>query len=154
MVKMSDYSEMEAALAGLVVAGPVEEAVIAEAEQSLGVRFPPSYRFFLSKFGAAFGQGLDLAGLFVQENQERPPLWVHVVDSTHELRHDSGGAIPKEYVPVSGDGCDLIYYIDTGRANADGESPLVALGPGADDLIIADSFLDYVVRTRRGRITH
>jgi len=45
-------------------AGGASEATISHAEATLGVRFPPSYRSFLAHFGAAYCNGLELAGLF------------------------------------------------------------------------------------------
>ncbi len=148
----SNYAEMKAALAGAVIAGPAEEATIAQAEQLLGVRFPPSYRSFLSEFGAALCEGFELAGLFVQEDESRPPQWMDVVKSTHQLRRGSDDLIPREYIPVSGDGGDYIYYIDTSVIGPDGESPVIALGPGVDGVVIAESFSDYVIRASRGQI--
>jgi SMI1-KNR4 cell-wall len=46
------------------VAGGASEATILQAEATLDVRFPPSYRSFLAQFGATHCNGFELAGLF------------------------------------------------------------------------------------------
>src|SRR5215813_8270290 len=47
------------------VAGGASEPTISQAEATLGVRFPPSYRSFLARFGAGFiCGGFEVAGLF------------------------------------------------------------------------------------------
>ena len=101
-----DYAEMKAVLAEAIVAGPAQEMTVARAEKSLGVKFPPSYRFFLSEFGAALCEGFEVAGIFAQEDESHPPLWMDVVKWTHQLRRGSRDLIPLEYIPVSGDGGD------------------------------------------------
>jgi hypothetical protein len=37
-----------------VIAGGASELAICQAEMTLGVRFPPSYRAFLARYGAGF----------------------------------------------------------------------------------------------------
>lgn len=142
---MSRFDEMDVALRGAVTAGAAGDEAIAQAEQTLGVRLPPSYRFFLRTYGAALCEGFELAGLFDDMPGTGPPTWSNVVSSTLRLRRTSKGAIPHAYVAVSGDGGDYIYYIDTARTRHDGESPIVALGPGIDGAAIAESFLEYVI---------
>jgi SMI1-KNR4 cell-wall len=46
------------------VAGGASEPTISQAEATLDVRFPPSYRSFLARFGAGFSRGIEVAGLF------------------------------------------------------------------------------------------
>jgi len=47
------------------VAGGASKPTISQAEATLGVRFPPSYRSFLARFGAGFiRNGFEVAGLF------------------------------------------------------------------------------------------
>lgn len=150
---MSEFAQMESVLAGATVAGPAMESMISDAEGKLGVSFPPSYRFFLEKFGAALCDGFELAGLFASPVEDEPPLWVDVVASTLRLRRASKEMIPQEYVAVSGDGGDFTYYIDTKRRRPDGESPIVALGPGVDSVAIAETFSDYVIRATYGGIS-
>ncbi|NLI47387.1 MAG: SMI1/KNR4 family protein [Acidobacteria bacterium] len=143
---------LEELIAKRLHAGPAPESVIWEAEKSLGVVFPPSYRRFLMKFGAALGEGFELAGLFEQGGEDEPPQWNHVVSQTLRLRRASHHQLPPSLIAVLGDGEDHVYYIDTTRRRADGESPVVAIGPGTDNVVIADNFSVFVIRIHKGRI--
>jgi hypothetical protein len=144
---MADLEQVEQLLASAMVAGPVDDKAIQVAESELSVRFPPSYRLFLSRFGAALCQGFRIEGLFEAENDDEPPLWSNVVTSTLQLRRGSQGQIPNEYVPVSDDGGDYTFYLDTTRADSQGECPVIVLGPGADSVVVAEDFFDFVVRS-------
>ncbi len=149
---MSLRSDYDAVLSRATVSGHVEEAVIRKAETSLGVTFPPSYRAFLEEFGAALGDGFEIAGLFNDEVDHGPPQWNHVVKRTLRIRRASGDRVPKGYIAVSGDGGDHIYYLDTTRKRQDGECPVIALGPGAEGVVIAEEFVEFVVRLSKREI--
>lgn len=150
---MAKDDEMGEICAKGLYAGPASESAIREAEKSLGVVFPPSYRRFLMKFGTAVGEGFELVGLFEQTSDAEPPQWTHVVSQTLRLRRASHHQLPLGLIAVSGDGEDHVYYIDTMRSGADGECPMVAFGPGADNVVIADSFSDFVIQAHQGKIT-
>lgn len=150
---MAKVDEMEELCAKGQFVGPASESAIREAEKSLGVVFPSSYRRFLMKFGAALGEGFESAGLFEQTGDAEPPQWTHVVNQTLRLRRASHHQLPLGLIAVSGDGEDHVYYIDTSRRRADGESPVVAIGPSADNVVIAESFSDFVILAHQGRIT-
>jgi hypothetical protein len=136
--------------------GPVAEPDIAAAERELGIRFPTSYRVFLKHFGAAWlPSSYEVAGLGPGRcTDPTPPLWEHVVDVTAQIRRASRGLIPKEYIRFSGDGGDYAFYLDTGHVGANGESPVVVLGPGRDGVIIAHSFVEFVERAVSGRLEY
>ena len=53
--------------------GPASEASIAAAEQTLGLLFAPSYRLFLSRFGASLSTGCELYGLPQPTDRNQPP---------------------------------------------------------------------------------
>lgn len=138
---MADIAEIRELLeADSLVAGGSSEASIEEAEAALGVRFPPSYRAFLSQYGAVG----EIAGLFEAGDEDEPPLWSDVVTDTLLTRKVSRGRILNEYIPIAGDGSDFHYYLDTSHTDARGECPMIVLGPGADGLVIADDFCDFV----------
>jgi hypothetical protein len=61
--------------------------------------------------------------------------------------------IAKEYVPISDDGGDYTFYLDTAHLGPERECPVIVLGPGADAVIVADDFLDFVCRAFAGRIS-
>jgi hypothetical protein len=149
----SILDRLKRAIANGKYAGPVAEVDIAAAELELGVRFPTSYRVFLKHFGAAWLQSYEIAGLGPGRcTDPSPPLWVHVVDVTVQMRRASRGLIPNEYIRFSSDGGDFAFYIDTYHMGAKAESPVVVLGPGRDGVIIAHSFVEFVELAASGRM--
>jgi antitoxin YobK len=148
---MADIQDINELLKNATMAGGVDERSILKAEEALGIRFPPSYREFLSQFGAAFCTKLEISGLFnAGDDDDQSPLWSNVVTSTLQLRRASRGLIPNEYVPISDDGGDHTFYLDTSRCNAQDECPVIVLGPGADIVVVADDFFDFVSRSVKG----
>lgn len=132
--------------------GPVADSDIAAAEESLGVRFPTTYRVFLKHFGAAWlPESFEIAGLGPGRcTDPAPPLWVHVVDINARSRRTSR----TELIRFSGDGSDCAFYLDTGSVDANGECPVIALGPGRDNDIIAHSFVEFVECAVSGRLEY
>jgi hypothetical protein len=61
--------------------------------------------------------------------------------------------IPNEYVPISDNGGDYTYCLDTSRSNSQGECPVIVLGPGADAVVVADNFFDFVLRSFSGGLS-
>ncbi len=131
------------------VAGPASENMIRDAEQALGVAFPPRYREFLAAFGAALCPAFEIAGLFRSTGNDEPPLWTDVTVFTKQMRRGSRGMIPHEYVAISSDGGDYTFYLDSGGGKG-GENPVVVLGPGADAVVVATDFFDFVSRSSSG----
>lgn len=132
--------------------GAVTEDRIAAAEAELEVSFPRSYRLFLSRYGAAVGDGFEVAGLpNTRATDPEPPFWENVIDRTLRLRRVSRGHIPMDYVPLASDGTDYMFYLATRSVGSDGECPVVVLGPGLHDIEAASSFLDWIERANEGR---
>ena len=139
-------------LAGCETAGPATDIMVADAEQKLDVTFPVSYRLFLKKYGAALCRGFDLAGVFEGGDDDAPPLWSKVVESTKQLRRGSRGSLPLGYVAISDDGGDYVFFLDTSCLTPHGECPVVVLGPGRDGDMVASDFFDFVIRMVAGRL--
>ncbi len=57
--------------------------------------------------------------------------------------------IPHAYVAISSDGGDYTFYLDSGGGKG-GEHPVVVLGPGADAVVVATDFFDFVSRSSSG----
>lgn len=149
---MSNNDIMKDLLKDCSCAGPASEVSIRSAEEQLGVHLPPSYRKFLATFGAALCPGFEIAGLYPRTEGDEPPLWLHVVTATLQLRRGDG-MLPTGYVAISGDGGDFTYFLDTANADSRGECPVVALGPGVDGKVIAGDFPEFVSRAFESRIT-
>lgn len=132
--------------------GPVPQSQIDHAERVLGVSFPFSYRVFLRYFGASLAfPPYEIAGLpATRRSDVETPLWSNVIDDTEMTRRASRGYIPHPYIAFSSDGADCTYYLDTALVDQEGESPVVALGPGHDADVVAASFAEFVARVAAG----
>jgi len=131
--------------------GGASGEMIVAAEDRLAVRFPPTYRRFLATYGAALVQGCEIAGLYEHGNPEQCPYWTHVVDLNVTTREHSP-MLPATYLRVGDDGCDCSYYLDLSHPDADGEYPVVVLGPGCDNLVLARTFVEFAARYVRGEL--
>ncbi|SMF53220.1 SMI1/KNR4 family protein [Pseudobacteriovorax antillogorgiicola] len=95
------------------------EATITEAESSLRVSFPQSYKEFLSKYGLFAANGNIIAGIWRDLNS---PSASNVVTLTEAFRisnlvHD----VKKNFVVLSFDG-DWYEGLDTSRSVNEGDS--------------------------------
>jgi hypothetical protein len=120
---------------------PQPEDRVARAEQALGVVFPPTYRRFLRELGAGGVGGEEVYGLVNDDfTDDRPP---QAVGLTRAFREQ--GQIADGLVVVHALGQGTYHALDTTRANADGEAPVVAFTPGlstagGDHERVADDF--------------
>jgi len=138
----SALAKLDAAFGPCFNSGPVAEATIASAESDLGLRFPPSYRTYLARFGATLGNGVEIFGLPQPSDPNQPPQWSHVVKSTVGYRPS---ALPENSVAISHDGMELGYFLVCSPSDADFEGPVVEWGPFHDGgKTIADSFIAFV----------
>ena len=144
---MSDSNRILTELRRIVAerdhAGPASDDAIAAAESELGVTFPPSYRVFLTHFGAGgIPAPYDIIGLpRCRASDPSPPMWSHVLDVATQLRRHSDH--PPTLIPISSDGCGVNIYLDASRTDDSGECPVLARGPGFDDIDVAPSFLAF-----------
>ena len=137
--------ELRSLLAPDRVAGPVPLEAVAAAERELKVSFPRAYRLFLLHFGAALLPGREIVGIDPNyTDPEAPPLYRNVVQVTLRGRRVSRGYIPDSLIPISSDGCDDTFYLDTAADSGHGEAPVVVHGPGRDGIRVADTFVDFV----------
>jgi SMI1-KNR4 cell-wall len=92
---------------------------IADAQHSLGVRLPQSYKSFLSKFGWAMICGDLLYGLGADV-----PHGFTVVKNALSERYEAHPHIPHHLVPIMNDGAGNNYCLDTSCFDGD-ECPVV-----------------------------
>jgi hypothetical protein len=112
------------------VSGSVDDEAIAQAEAALGVRFPAEYCELLRQYGAIVAPGLDVYGLIPKSTKNDPPIWHDVVTVTNELRGwHQVGTEKKEFIPISGDGTGVYFYLDTSEAP---RTKICAVGPGVE----------------------
>jgi len=134
----------------LTVSGPSSEDEIRNAERELGVNFPPEYREFLTKYGAALGLGYEIAGLTHQDPNE-PPMWQSVVSATRLLRdgHGKVGAYD-DLIVISGDGMDVTFYL---RTKGEASGKVLALGPGVEKEV-ASSISEFISKIGAGELNY
>ena len=135
-------------LSELKVSGPSTEEEIKNAERELGVQFPPEYREFLARYGAARIAGYQIAGL-THQDPDQPPMWDSVVRVTRSQR-DRHGKIGHydDLIAISGDGMDITFYL---RTRADVSGSLLALGPGVEKEV-ARTLSEFISRIHSGEL--
>ncbi len=122
--------------------GSTTEESIASAETKLGLLFPPSYRIFLTHFGASLCQGFEVYGLPSELGPEEPPQWGNVIDTTTPHRPNT---LPENSVGISHDGMDHGYFLHCSKSEPLYEGPVIEWGPDHDGgKIIASSFVEFV----------
>lgn len=126
--------------------GGASEEAISKAEQTLGISFPTSYREFLKKYGAAMGAGYEIAGIFTP-NEDEPPMWRDVVAFSNQMRRMAGTFLLETLIPISSDGVSVTYFLDVSNQET---SPVIALATGNDEVQVAQSFEEFVVKLSNG----
>ena len=126
--------------------GGVSQEIIDNAEESLGIRFPDSFRRFLESYGAAMGDGWEVAGLGNAPDEEEPPMWVDVVVFTRQMRRAMGPQLPEQFIPISSTAGSVTYFLDVSEREY---SPVLAFGPGIEEERVADSFNEFVINLWR-----
>src|SRR5262249_30569856 len=122
--------------------GPVAEEEIADAEQSLGIVFPRSYRAFLRCYGAGTVGYCKIFGL------PGDHLWGNVV----VMNQFATGHVPPHCVKFTERVGDYTYYLDTSRMDAARECPVAVYGDDEAATTVADSFLDFLRKVREGLV--
>ena len=116
------------------VVGARDEALVAAAEAALGLRFPPSYRQFLRRYGAGGIGAFEVYGV-VEEPFEGPVpdgVWMTL---------DARPALPATAVVLGDDGMGGLYVLDT----AHGDDPPVEVRSGDESELVAPSFADWLL---------
>jgi antitoxin YobK len=152
-IHMTDLSKLGTAFLNARCPGGVSDSIILQAEEALGVRFPDSYRVFLSRYGALSKDGFEIAGLCEPSTtQSNNLLWLDVIVCTKQIRRSLHGQLPGQFVFVSDDGSDIKYFIDTSTFNACNESPVIALGPNTNSVIVASDFFEFALKLSKDEL--
>jgi hypothetical protein len=107
--------------------GPIPQQIVVEAEELLGVRFPPSYRQFLLKLGCGDVAGAEFYGIVDDKLREGPipnGIWL-----TLDERETAG--LPPKMVLVGFTGMGGYYALDLSRVAENREAPVVMWQAGA-----------------------
>jgi len=121
-------------------AGPAAEPLILAAEQSLGAAFPPQYRAFLRRYGAAMGTGFVIYGLTDAKEGARP-RWIDLRSVAHYTLPEG---LPRKLIPISDNGGDYTYYLTTETRGKVAAASVVVYGPGLEGVQVASDFFDFI----------
>jgi hypothetical protein len=141
---MRDINQrFDIALREYEVSGPASPERIDAAQKTLGLLFPPSYRLFLSRYGAALGHGFEIAGLPEEPaNPDEPPFYLDVVRETVRYRPH---ALPQDSIFISHDGVEHGYFLTCSSSDAGYEGHVIEWGPSHDGgKRVADDFLTFL----------
>jgi hypothetical protein len=126
--------------------GPKAESLIAKAEDSLGCRFPSTYRRFLLEFGCGDCYGLEIYGVINDAFADAgipDAVW-----ATLRERRDSG--LPTGCIVIGSTESGSLWVIDTSQTRPNDEAPVVEWVPGgSNDLtnqVSADDFGHWLLR--------
>jgi hypothetical protein len=107
--------------------GPRDPALVASAEAAIGLRFPPSYRRFVTELGAGSIAGEEFYGVIGEDWTASPPDAVGLT-----LKDHRNGDLPSHYIVVGDTDEGERYALDTSEAGGDGEHPVYIVTPGVD----------------------
>jgi hypothetical protein len=108
----------------------VSDDVVDDAERTLGLAFPASYRWWLQRFGAGYLRGYALNGLFPIKPSERDPdeKLVGDVVATALLNRQSG--MPRHLLELINFDGDEIFLLDLAQS-LHREAPVVIWTPSS-----------------------
>jgi cell wall assembly regulator SMI1 len=139
--------EMKASGGDPVFVGGAQDSHIKAFENELGVRFPPSYKEFLKRFGALSFAGDTYYGITKKGLTATSVPSVAFATKSARSQGDADSAMV--VVKVSGYG--PIYSIDTAIIGDDGESPIIetelSFKREAKKTVVAKSFGDFIARS-------
>lgn len=122
--------------------------LVAKAEEAIGAVFPPSYKSFVTEFGAGSFGSVVIYGV-VHERFEESGV-PNAIGYTLELRRE--GWIPPNLLIMYVTGYGPLYGLDLGAPDSQGEYPVVAVEPGLQVPLVSVApdfgslFLDLVTR--------
>jgi hypothetical protein len=130
---------------GADIGSGVSDQAIAAAEDYLGIRFPTSYREFVSAVGWCSIGGRDFYG--ITRDGVAATSIPSVVFATRSEREDGG--LPAGLLFVEDSGADEKFVLDTRELNAEGDAPVKAWTPASDPgslEIVAPDFGSYLLK--------
>jgi cell wall assembly regulator SMI1 len=139
------YSELGTKIASVVAAdsfyGAVSTTDVDTAELALGVKFPDSFKWFLTTYGA--GNSPD----FIYGLGSHVPRFLNVTSQTMDERNEVEPRLRAHLIPFSPDGAGNHWCLDTSRYDG-GECPVVFWYHDRDNppvpSVVAPTFLDWL----------
>lgn len=132
--------------------GNIKESTISTAESLLGLAMPPSYKHFLSEFGAGNYKYKEFYGITREVDLDKGSvpnaIW-------YTLDQRTTDELPPGLIVVGASDFNELFVIDTRTVDADKESPVAIWIPGLskknDKLqVVAKSFGEYLLNEISG----
>jgi hypothetical protein len=118
--------------------GGLSSADLALAEEQLGTRFPPSYRYFLTELGSCEAGSEEFLGIYWTPAMGDRLLGT--VDATLDARSDP--RFPGTLLVIQYDGMGGLVSLDAAQPGEDGEMPVVVWHPDSADRGGAEKLAD------------
>lgn len=102
--------------------------IIIEAEKILNLKFPPTYRLFLEKYGCGYISGTIIYGIINNKlESEGAPNGIWSI-----LTKRKKWGLPNTHIIISNTGDGFWYVLDSSQPNIAGEYPVFIYGFGED----------------------
>jgi hypothetical protein len=126
---------------GSTFSGKQPKALVAAAERTLGVTFPPTYRRFLLELGAGGVGSEEIYGVFQADfvNSSVPDAVWATMDARREMD------LPQAFVMIHYDGGEFFHILDTAEVDERGECPVKMWNPLLESAPprVADNFASF-----------
>ena len=130
---------------------PKKEELIKISEEALGLKFPPTYRLFLHKYGCGGLGGLEIYGI-IDENFKESSVPDGIWLTLDERKDDY---LPHHFIIISDTGDGYWYCLDSSQPNAEGEYPVVVWGldmAEEDKEKVAEDFGEFLLNELKQRL--
>ena len=142
------FSIIEANEANADFEGPKPKDLIDEAENALGLAFPPTFKEFLLRLGCGDIGGEEFYGV-INSNFESSSVPDAIWLTLNERKVSN---LPASLIIISPCGDGSFYAIDTENTDSASENPVILWTPGGvkqDSPIIAADFGQFILNTIR-----
>jgi len=114
--------------------------LVEKAEAALGLRFPDTYRTFLTELGCGDIEGLEFYGVIGDDFENS-----NVPDAVWLTLSERKSGLPKNLVIVSTSGDGAYYALDTEQVSSEGENPVVRYMPSGKAENIAEDYGEFML---------
>ena len=121
-------------------AGPIQSIMVAKAEKILGLKFPPSYKEFLLRYGAGDCWAEEFYGINKNPETDGKAIPNAIWATLHSRKI---GNLPDSMIKVMSSGFGPVYVIDTSQKNDIGECPVLLYYTNGLTEPVASSFGDF-----------
>lgn len=136
------------------LSGSKEDALIVSAENALALKFPPTYRLFLKKYGCGGFRGFEIYGLTKDHSVNFENLSIpNAIWLTLDERKDD--YLPHHFIIISDTGDGYWYCLDSSQPNSEGEYPVVIWGldmAEKDKEKVAEDFGEFLLNELKQRL--